>query len=144
MERTLVLLKPDAVRRGLVGEIIARLERKGLQLVAMKMMRVTESLARQHYKDHVEKPFFPGLLAFITSGPIVALVVEGEDARKMVRMLVGKTSHTEAEPGTIRGDFSHSTRENLVHASDCAESADHEIALFFAEEELVGGERGRG
>lgn len=136
IEKTLVLVKPDAVGRGLSGEIIGRFERKGLRIVGMKMLQFDVALARRHYVDHVEKPFYPSLEAFITSGPVVALAVEGEDAIALVRMMMGATSHLQALPGTIRGDFAGSTQRNLVHGSDSAESAARELPLFFAENEL--------
>lgn len=137
MERTLVLVKPDGVKRRLVGEIIRRFEQKGLNLVGLKLMRISEELARRHYADHVEKPFFPELLAFITGAPVVAMVIEGSDAIELVRAMMGKTKHTEAAPGTIRGDYAFSTTENLVHGSDSPAAAAREIALFFADGELV-------
>ncbi len=132
-ETTLVLVKPDGVRRGLVGEVVARIERKNLKLVAMQMLRVDEDLARRHYSAHVDKPFFPGLLEFITSGPVVALAVQGEGAVEVVRNLMGATDPKKAAPGTIRGDFGLVVTENLVHGSDAVESAAHELGLFFPE-----------
>lgn len=137
-ERTLIFVKPDGVRRGLVGEIVARFERKGLKLVAMKMLKFTKELARKHYEEHVEKPFYPGLEEFVLSGPVVAMVLEGDDVVTMTRAMMGKTKHTEAAPGTIRGDFAFSTTENLIHGSDSPERAKIEIANFFTEAELVG------
>jgi nucleoside-diphosphate kinase len=137
IERTLVLAKPDAVGRGLVGEIISRLERKGLELAGLKLLRLDRELARRHYDEHAGKPFFEGLVNFITSGPVVAAVVEGRGAISVARRLAGATSGQDAEPGTIRGDLSVSDRLNLVHASDGPESAQREIARFFREEELV-------
>ena len=130
-ERTLVLLKPDAVRRGLVGEIIGRFERKGLALTALEMRSLDTTTAERHYAEHEGKPFYPPLLEFITSGPLVALVVEGDAAVAVVRTLVGATDGRAAAAGTIRGDFSLSNRENLVHASDSPESAQRELAIFF-------------
>lgn len=130
-QRTLVLVKPDGVRRRLVGEIIRRFETKTYDVVAMKMMTVDEDLAKRHYEEHVEKSFFPELLAFITSGPIVALCVEGEEAILTIRQMMGKTNPLEATPGTIRGDFGMLTTENLVHGSDSPESAARELGLFF-------------
>lgn len=130
-QRTLVLCKPDAVERGLVGEVIARIERKQLRIVAMRLLTVDEELARRHYEEHVEKPFFPELLEFITRGPTVAMVVEGTDAVSVVRTLMGATNPRDAAPGTIRGDFAIEVTENLVHGSDAPESAEREIALFF-------------
>ena len=131
MERTLVLLKPDAVRRGLVGEILARFEAKGLAIVAMEHRTIDGSVADQHYAEHVEKDFYPPLRDFVTSGPLVSVVLEGDSAVESVRAINGATDGRKAAPGTIRGDFSLSNRENLVHASDSAESAAREIALFF-------------
>jgi len=135
-ERSLVLLKPDCVQRRLTGRVISRLEEKGLNIVAMKLMAVTPDLAQRHYVEHLKKPFYPGLEAYITSGPIVAMVVEGPDAIRVIRKMVGATNGLEAAGGTIRGDFSTSNQMNLVHASDGAESAVREIAIFFTEQEL--------
>ena len=137
MQKTLVLLKPDAVQRGLVGELISRLERKGLKLVGMKMLRVDEELARRHYSALVGKPFFDGLIAFITSGPLVAIVAEGAQAVNVVRSIMGATDPQDAGPGTVRGDFAISIGPNLIHGSDSAESAEREIDLFFSPNELV-------
>lgn len=136
-ERTLVFVKPDGVRRGLVGEIIGRFERKGLRIVGLKMLTFTKELARKHYDEHVEKPFFPELEEFVLSGPVVAMVLEGADVVTMSRAMMGKTKHTEAAPGTIRGDFAFSTTENLIHGSDSPERAKIEIANFFSEDELT-------
>ncbi len=130
-DRTLVLCKPDCVERGLVGEIIARLERKQLKLVACELRRLDETTAKQHYAEHDGKPFFGDLVAFITRSPLVAMVVEGPDAWKVVRTLLGVTNPREAAPGTIRGDLAIELTENLVHGSDGPESAAREIALFF-------------
>jgi nucleoside-diphosphate kinase len=138
MERTLLFIKPDGVKRGLVGEIISRLECKGLRLVAMKLMKVTPELSKKHYEEHVSKPFYPELEAFILSGPVVAMVVEGPEVVALTRTLIGKTKFTEAAPGTIRGDFAFSTGENLIHGSDSPERALVEIANFFPPDELVG------
>lgn len=132
-ETTLVLVKPDGVRRGLVGEILTRLERKKLQLAALQLVQVDEDLARRHYAAHTEKPFFPELLAFITSGPVVAVAVRGRGCVDVVRSLMGATDPKKAAPGTIRGDFGLEVTENLVHGSDSAESAAHELGLFFPE-----------
>ncbi|HEY8216290.1 MAG TPA: nucleoside-diphosphate kinase [Acidimicrobiia bacterium] len=130
--RTLVLCKPDAVERALVGEIVRRLERKGLRLVAMDLRQIDEELAGRHYDEHRDKPFFADLVSFITRGPLVAMVVEGgPDTWKVVRALMGATNPREAAPGTIRGDLALETGENLVHGSDGPESAEREIALFF-------------
>lgn len=132
MNRTLVLCKPDAVERSLVGEIVGRLERKGLRIVAMDLRRIDDELAGRHYEEHRDKPFFGELVAFITRGPLVALVVEGgPDTWKVVRTLMGATNPREAAPGTIRGDLALETGENLVHGSDGPESAAREISLFF-------------
>ena len=139
MERTLILIKPDGVRRGLIGEIVRRIERKGLRIIALKMIRVTKELADRHYAEHVEKPFFPELRAFITSGPTVAMVVQGDEAVGLSRKLMGATKFTEAEAGTIRGDFAFSMTENLVHGSDSTESSAREIGLFFSDDEILGG-----
>jgi nucleoside-diphosphate kinase len=132
-ERTLVLLKPDAVRRGLVGEALGRFERKGLAIEAMQLRTIDGELADQHYAEHVERDFYPPLREFITSGPLVALVLSGDQAIEVVRNLVGTTDGRKAAPGTIRGDYSLSNRENLVHASDSPESAEREMKLFFPE-----------
>lgn len=133
MERTLVLIKPDAMQRGLAGEIITRLERRGLKIVAMRLMKVSKPLAKRHYAEHEGKPFFPGLVDYITSSPILAAVFEGEGAIKAVRQTMGKTNPLEAETGSIRGDFGLQTGRNLTHASDSPASAKREIALFFGE-----------
>ena len=136
MERTLILLKPDCVQRRLMGRVIARLEDKGLNFIAMKMMRVTPELAKKHYAEHVNKAWYPALEGFITGGPIVAAVVEGLEAIRVVREMLGATSGLKAAPGTIRGDYSSSRQMNLVHGSDGPESAAREIALYFRDEEL--------
>jgi nucleoside-diphosphate kinase len=130
-ERTLVLIKPDAVRRGLVGEVLGRFERKGLTIAAMDQRRIDAETADQHYAEHVEQPWYPPLREFITSGPLVAMVLEGDQAIAVVRGLNGATDGRAAAAGTIRGDLSLSNRENLVHASDSPESAAREIAIFF-------------
>jgi nucleoside-diphosphate kinase len=131
MDRTLILVKPDAFARGLTGEIIARFERKGLQITALKHMTVTEDLARQHYAEHEGKPFFGELVEFITSGPIVAMVLAGEQAIKAARQVIGATNPLEAAPGSIRGDFAIEVGQNMVHGSDSPESGQREAALFF-------------
>jgi nucleoside-diphosphate kinase len=136
MERTLILLKPDCVQRRLMGRVIARLEDKGLNFIAMKMMRVTPELAKQHYAEHVNKAWYPALEGFITGGPIVAAVVEGLEAIRVVREMLGATSGLKAAAGTIRGDYSSSRQMNLVHGSDGTESAAREIALYFRDDEL--------
>jgi nucleoside-diphosphate kinase len=132
-QRTLVLLKPDAVRRGLVGELLGRYEAKGLAIAAMKQCTIDGELADRHYAEHVDKDFYPPLRAFVLSGPIVALVLEGDEAVEIVRALNGATDGRKAAPGTIRGDLSISNRENLVHGSDSLASADREIAIWFPE-----------
>jgi nucleoside-diphosphate kinase len=132
-QRTLVLLKPDAVRRGLVGEILGRFEAKGLRIVAMDLRRIDAAMADRHYAEHVERDFYPPLREFVTSGPLVALVLEGDEAVEVVRAINGATDGRKAAPGTIRGDLSLSNRENLVHGSDGPESAAREIALWFPE-----------
>ena len=137
MNTSLVLLKPDAVQRGLIGELVSRLERKGLKVVAMKMVQMDEQLAGEHYAAHVGKPFFAGLVEFITSDPLVALVVEGESAVKVVRDLVGATDPKEAAPGTIRGDLAVSIGLNLIHGSDSEDAAAREIDLFFSPTEVL-------
>ncbi len=129
--RTLVLCKPDAVERGLVGEVVNRLERKGLKLVALELRRLDEATAKKHYAEHDGKPFFGDLVSFITRSPLVAMVVEGPEAWKVVRLMMGSTNPRDAAPGTIRGDLAIELTENLVHGSDGPESADREIALFF-------------
>jgi nucleoside-diphosphate kinase len=133
VERTLVLIKPDAVARGLVGEVLARFERKGLAIEAMHLRTLTPELADQHYAEHVTKAFYPPLKQFMTGGPLVALVLAGDKAIEVVRALTGATDGRAAAPGTIRGDLSLSNRENLVHASDSVDSAKREIALWFPE-----------
>lgn len=130
-QRTLVLIKPDAVRRGLVGEILGRYETKGLTIVAMEHRAIDAEMADAHYAEHVEQPWYPPLREFAVSGPLVSLVLEGDEAIAVVRLLNGKTDGRAADPGTIRGDLSLSNRENLVHASDSEESAAREIALWF-------------
>ena len=137
MERTLVLAKPDAVQRGLVGEIIGRFERKGLKVVGLRLLGVPREMAEEHYAVHAGKPFYPGLVEFITSGPVAAVALEGPDAIAVVRRLVGKTMPNEAEPGTIRGDLGVSGLRNLIHASDAPETARAELGLWFGTEALV-------
>ncbi len=133
MDRTLILVKPDAFARGLTGEIIARFERKGLHIVALKHMTVDEDLAKRHYAEHDGKSFFGELVEFITSGPLVAMVLEGEEAVPAARQVIGATNPVQAAPGSIRGDFAISVGQNLVHGSDSAESAAREAGLFFPE-----------
>src|SRR5438477_11580522 len=137
MERTLVLLKPDCVERRLMGRVISRFEAKGLNIIAMKMLRVTPDLAKQHYAEHVQKPFYPGLEKFITASPILAMVVEGLEVIRVVREMLGATSGLKAAAGTIRGDYSSSRQMNLVHASDGPEAAAKEIALYFKPDEIL-------
>jgi nucleoside-diphosphate kinase len=132
MESTFVMVKPDGVRRGLVGEVIGRFERKGLTLRRMRMLTIDEDLAGRHYAEHTEKPFFADLVAFITGGPVVAMEWEGEEAVAVARTLMGTTNPREAAPGTIRGDFGIEITENIVHGSDSPDSAARELALFFA------------
>jgi len=133
LETTLVLLKPDAVQRRLTGTIIQRLEQRGLKLVGLKLMQITEELAKQHYAEHVEKPFFPELRDFITSSPVVAMAWQGEEAVTAVRTMMGATNPLKADPGTIRGDLGLNFTMNLVHGSDSPESAERELSLFFSE-----------
>ena len=141
MERTLVILKPDAVQRGLIGPILTRLERRGLRFAAMKLMLITPELAARHYAIHKGKPFYAGLIQFITSGPVVVAVIEGRDAINIVRKTMGATNPTQAEPGTIRADFGLEIGRNLVHGSDGPDTAAYEIPLFFAEDEILSYER---
>jgi nucleoside-diphosphate kinase len=136
LERSLILVKPDAMARGLAGEIIARIERRGCVLRAGKLLRVSRDLAGRHYDEHKAKPFFDELVQFITSGPTLALVVEGEDAIATLRQTIGATNPAEAEPGSIRGDLALAMPDNLVHGSDSAESAKREIELWFSDDEL--------
>jgi len=137
LERTLVLIKPDGVRRGLVGEILARFERKGLKILAAKSLHVAPELAQRHYAEHHGKPFYPALMQHITSGPILAFALEGRSAISVVRLLLGATNPQQAAPGTIRGDLALGLTPNLVHASDSAESAARELPLYFAPEEFL-------
>ena len=137
MERTLVIVKPDGVQRGLIGQSLGRLEARGLKLVGMKMMAISRELAERHYGIHRGKPFFDGLISYITSAPVVVAVFEGKDAIAVVRSAVGATNPVQAAPGTIRGDFAVEIGRNLIHASDMPETAQTEVALFFEEKELV-------
>jgi len=137
VERTLVIIKPDAVQRGLIGEIIRRLERRGLRIAAMKMMQITPELARRHYAVHEGKPFFEPLITYITSAPVVVMVIEGRNAIEIVRRTMGATNPAEAAPGTIRADFALEIGRNLVHGSDSPETAAAEVALFFREDEIL-------
>ena len=137
MERTYVMIKPDAVQRGLIGNIIARIENKGLKISALRMNVIDEAAATEHYSEHKERPFFPSLLSYITSGPSISMVVEGANAVKIMRAVNGATNPVEAAPGTIRGDLAIETGRNVVHASDSVESAEREIAIHFSENEIA-------
>lgn len=140
-EKSLVLLKPDAINRGITGEMLRRLERKGLKIVALKMLQLSRRKAEQHYAIHRDKPFFEDLVAFITSGPIVAMVLQGKNAISSIRQLMGPTDPANAQPGTIRGDLAMDIQSNLIHGSDSADTADREIRLFFSNEEIHNYER---
>ena len=137
VERTLFLIKPDAVERGLIGEIVARFERRGFRIRGMKLMRVTEQQAAEHYVEHVGKPFYPELVEFITSGPVVAMAIEGLGAVATVRSMMGATNPLDSAPGTIRGDFALDLGQNVVHGSDAPSSAARELAIFFTDSELT-------
>lgn len=137
MQKTLIILKPDCVQRRLNGEILARFEAKGLRIAALKLMKVDRALGEKHYAEHAGKPFFEGLINFITGGPVIVGVLEGNEAIAVVRSMLGATNGVEAAPGTIRGDFSISRQNNLVHGSDSPESAEREIALWFKPEDIV-------
>ena len=137
MERTLIILKPDAVQRRLVGRILQRFEDKGIAVAAMKLMRITRDLAERHYAPHKGKPFYPGLINYVTSGPVVVLVLQGDRCFEISRTMMGRTFGYDAAPGTIRGDFGASRSFNLIHGSDSPESAKTEIALYFKPEELL-------
>ena len=137
VERTLVLVKPDGVERGLIGEVISRFERKGFKIVALKMLRMTRDMAEEFYGVHRDKPFFNELVEFITSGPIVAIMLEGDSAIEVVRLMIGATDGRKAAPGTIRGDFALSIQNNIVHASDSPESFEREYRIVFKEEDIV-------
>ncbi|EGF29373.1 protein containing Nucleoside diphosphate kinase, core domains [Rhodopirellula baltica WH47] len=136
MQRTLVLLKPDCVQRRLIGDVLSRFEAKGLHIVAMKLLQVTPELSKQHYAEHVEKPFYPSLEEFITSAPVVAIALEGLEVIRVVRDMLGATNGLQAAPGTLRGDYSSSRQMNLVHASDSEESAQRELDLYFNSDEF--------
>ena len=136
MERTFIAIKPDAVQRGLIGKIITRIEDKGFKIAGLKMIQVTEEIAAKHYAEHIGKPFYPDLVKFITSSPIIAMVVEGENAVAAMRQLMGKTNPANAEAGSIRADFSQEMSYNSIHGSDSPESAEREIAIYFKPEEL--------
>ncbi|MBD1936551.1 nucleoside-diphosphate kinase [Microcoleus sp. FACHB-68] len=137
MERTFLAIKPDGVQRGLIGEIISRYEAKGFTLVGLKLMKVSRELAEQHYGEHKEKPFFAGLVDFITSGPVVAMVWEGKGVVASARKIIGATNPLNSEPGTIRGDYGVDIGRNIIHGSDAVETAQREISLWFKEEELA-------
>ena len=137
MERTLIILKPDAVQRNLCGEILSRFDKKGLQIVGAKLMQIPQSLAETHYEPHKGKPFYAGLVKFMTSSPVLVLALQGKDVINIARKLMGKTFGSQAEPGTIRGDFGVSNSFNLIHGSDSPESATRELGLFFKAEELI-------
>lgn len=137
MEQSLIILKPDAVQRGLIGTIIGRLEQRGLKLVGMKLMQINEALARKHYGEHEGKPFFNGLVSYITSGPVIVIAVAGENVIEMIRSTVGATNPGKAAPGTIRGDYAVSIGRNLIHASDKPESGEREVQNFFADGEVL-------
>lgn len=137
MERTFVMVKPDGVQRNLVGEIIGRFEAKGLRLAGVKMVHITEELAGRHYEAHQDKPFFGELVEFITSGPVVAMVLEGDNAVGVARTLMGATNPQQAAPGTTRGDFGLTIGKNVIHGSDALESAEREISLFFNDNEII-------
>jgi nucleoside-diphosphate kinase len=136
MERTLIIVKPDGVQRGLTGEIVARFERRGLKIIGMKFLQVSEALAKKHYQDHEGKPFFPGLVSYITSSPVLVIALEGLNAVAAARMTIGATKPHEAAAGTIRGDFGMNIGRNLVHGSDSPENGLREVANFFSEDEL--------
>ncbi len=136
IERTFALLKPDAIQRGLAGDILHRFERRGLKVVGLKLMRVSRALAESYYAEHKGKPFYEPLMGYIASGPVVALVLEGDGAVALVRKMMGKTNSAEAEPGTIRGDYALTIGRNVIHGSDSPESAKREIGFFFKPEEL--------
>jgi len=138
MEKTFVVIKPDGMQRGLIGKIISRFESKGYKLVAMKLIHVTDEIAKEHYKEHVNKSFFKALKDFITSGPVVAMVWEGKDAVNSIRKMMGKTNPMDADLGTIRGDFGIDIGRNVVHGSDSLNSAKREISIFFSEDEILG------
>lgn len=137
MERTFVAIKPDAVQRGFIGKIITRFEDTGFKIVALKMIHTDKPIAQKHYEEHIGKPFFESLVSFITSGPIVAMVIEGENAVKVARKIIGATNPQEAEPGTIRADYGQVKSRNIVHGSDSIENAKREIGIFFKPEEIV-------
>jgi len=140
-DRAFVLVKPDGVQRGLIGTVVSRFESRGLKIVAMRMLRLDREIVERYYAEHVEKDFFEDLVGFITSGPVVAMIVEGPDVVSVVRRMVGTTDSKEASPGTIRGDFGISKQMNIIHASDSPESAEREISIFFSDDEIQDFER---
>jgi nucleoside-diphosphate kinase len=137
MEKSFVMMKPDAVQRRLMGQVLSRFEEKGLQIVAAKLMHISEDLAKEHYGEHSEKPFFGGLVEYITSSAVLAMVIQGDDCISLIRKMVGATNPKEADLGTIRGDFALDMGRNIIHASDSPQSAEREIALFFDESEIL-------
>jgi nucleoside-diphosphate kinase len=137
VQRTFVMIKPDGVRRGLIGEIISRFERRGMKIVAMKMVKMDRALAERLYEEHKGKSFFEELISYVTSGPVVAMVIEADEAVSVVRKMIGATDPKEALPGTIRGDYALSKAENVIHASDSPEKASREISIFFKENEII-------
>ncbi len=141
MERTLIIIKPDAMQRGLAGEIVRRFEARGLRIVGMKFMQISRELAEKHYAEHVDRDFYESLLAYITSAPVIVMVLEGNEAIEAARSTIGKTNPIVAAPGTIRGDLGMETGRNLVHGSDKPESAEREVSLFFVPDELVSWQR---
>ncbi|MBC1432963.1 nucleoside-diphosphate kinase [Listeria welshimeri] len=141
MEQTYVMVKPDGVERGLIGEIVAKIEKKGIKLVAGKLIQIDQKLAEQHYAEHIGKPFFEDLIGFITSGPVFAMVLEGDDVIKIARRMMGKTNPLEADAGTIRAEYAVHTNRNVIHGSDSPESAKREIQLFFEPHEILSYEK---
>ncbi len=138
MEKTLILVKPDGVAKGLIGEVVGRFERRGFKVAALKMLRLSTAQAEEHYAEHKGKAFFPGLVSFITSGPLVAMIIEGENAVKAARAMMGATNPLDAAPGTIRGDFAIDIGSNIIHGSDSTASAEREIAIYFRQAEIIG------
>ncbi|MCE4621231.1 MAG: nucleoside-diphosphate kinase [Desulfurococcales archaeon] len=138
VERTLIVIKPDGVKRGLIGEVISRFERKGFKIKALKMLWMTREQAEEFYSVHREKPFFRDLVEFVTSGPVVAMIIEGDEAISVARLMIGATDGRKAQPGTIRGDFALSIQENIVHASDSKESFEREYKILFSETDIIG------
>lgn len=138
MERSLIIFKPDAIQRGLAGPILTRLEQRGLKIIGLKLIRIDEQLARKHYAEHEGKPFFTGLVSYITSGPVIVLAAAGDNVIEMIRNMVGATNPLKAAPGTIRGDLAVSIGRNLIHASDKPETGEREVQLFFSDDELLG------